>query len=139
MVGEAEAVAGDEVGKSGREEALGAGPKPPDDDRSLHDRMNGIGQRLRIAQCQDGLVPLRSQPAGDRGEPAGIADAVPQLPAEQNPRHVPGAPLARLEMQALFAQLLPRFPTMRLAVGLDDLRSHDDQITGGLVELPVTW
>ena len=53
--------------------------------------------------------------------------------------YCPGAGLARLEMQALFAQLLPRFPAMRLAVCPERLRSHDDQITGGLVALPVTW
>jgi cytochrome P450 len=63
----------------------------------------------------------------------------PHLTFGHGRHYCPGAPLARLEMQALFAQLLPRFPTMRLAVGLDELRSHDDQITGGLVELPVTW
>jgi len=50
-----------------------------------------------------------------------------------------GASLARMEMQALFAQLVPRFPTLRLAVGVQQLRSHRDQITGGLVALPVTW
>jgi pentalenolactone synthase len=50
-----------------------------------------------------------------------------------------GAGLARLEMKALFAQLLPRFPSLRLAADLDELRSHDDLVTGGLVELPVTW
>jgi pentalenolactone synthase len=53
--------------------------------------------------------------------------------------YCPGAGLARIEMQALFAQLLPRFPTMRLAGDPEELRSHDDQITGGLVALPVTW
>jgi cytochrome P450 len=50
-----------------------------------------------------------------------------------------GAGLARLEMKALFAQLLPRFPGLRLAADLDELRSHDDLVTGGLVALPVTW
>jgi cytochrome P450 len=63
----------------------------------------------------------------------------PHLTFGHGRHYCPGAPLARLEMQSLFAQLLPRFPTMRLAVGPDELRSHDDQITGGLVELPVTW
>jgi cytochrome P450 len=63
----------------------------------------------------------------------------PHLTFGHGRHYCPGAPLARLEMQALFAQLLPRFPTMRLAVGLEELRSHGDQITGGLVELPVTW
>jgi pentalenolactone synthase len=63
----------------------------------------------------------------------------PHLTFGHGRHYCPGAPLARLEMRALFAQLLPRFPTLRLAVGVNDLRSHDDQITGGLVELPVTW
>jgi len=44
-----------------------------------------------------------------------------------------------LEMRALFSRLIARFPTMRLAVDLEDLRAHDDQITGGLVDLPVIW
>jgi pentalenolactone synthase len=63
----------------------------------------------------------------------------PHLTFGHGRHYCPGAPLARLEMHALFAQLLPRFPTMRLAVDPERLRSHDDQITGGLVELPVTW
>ncbi|MDX2545373.1 cytochrome P450 [Streptomyces sp. WI04-05B] len=53
--------------------------------------------------------------------------------------YCPGAGLARVEMSALFAQLLPRFPQLRPAVGLHELRAHDDQITGGLAALPVTW
>jgi pentalenolactone synthase len=53
--------------------------------------------------------------------------------------YCPGAGLARVEMTALFAQLLPRFPRLSPAVGLDELRAHDDQITGGLVTLPVRW
>jgi cytochrome P450 len=65
--------------------------------------------------------------------------ANPHLTFGYGRHYCPGAGLARLEMQALFAQLVPRFPTMRLAVDLEDLRSHDDQITGGLVALPVTW
>ncbi|MEV0135695.1 cytochrome P450 [Dactylosporangium sp. NPDC050688] len=63
----------------------------------------------------------------------------PHLTFGHGRHYCPGAPLARLEMQALFAQLLHRFPDLRLATGLADLRAHDDQITGGLIELPVTW
>lgn len=65
--------------------------------------------------------------------------ANPHLTFGHGRHYCAGASLARLEMQALFAQLIPRFPGLRLAVGLEDLRGHDDQITGGLVELPVTW
>jgi pentalenolactone synthase len=50
-----------------------------------------------------------------------------------------GAPLARIEMQAVFSQLIPRFPTMRLAVPVEQLRVRSDVLTGGLVDLPVTW
>jgi cytochrome P450 len=50
-----------------------------------------------------------------------------------------GAPLARVELQAVFGQLIPRFPTMRLAVPVEELRVRSDLLTGGLAELPVTW
>ena len=65
--------------------------------------------------------------------------ANPHLTFGHGKHYCAGASLARMEMQALFAQLVPRFPTLRLAVGLEELRSHRDQITGGLVALPVTW
>jgi cytochrome P450 len=50
-----------------------------------------------------------------------------------------GAPLARVELQAVFSQLIPRFPTMRLAVPVEELHVRTDLLTGGLAELPVTW
>jgi cytochrome P450 len=50
-----------------------------------------------------------------------------------------GAPLARVELEAVFAQLIRRFPTMRLAVPVEALRVRRDLLTGGLAELPVTW
>ncbi len=50
-----------------------------------------------------------------------------------------GAPLARMELQVLFARLLPRFPGLRLAVGVEQLRVQDEVLTGGVAELPVTW
>ena len=53
--------------------------------------------------------------------------------------YCPGAGVARLELQTLFAQLLPRFPDLRLAVPLEELTAHRDEITGGLTSLPVTW
>jgi cytochrome P450 len=65
--------------------------------------------------------------------------ANPHLTFGHGRHYCAGASLARLEIQALFAQLMPRFPAMRLAVGLEELRSHHDMIAGGLVELPVTW
>ena len=50
-----------------------------------------------------------------------------------------GAPLARMELQAVFSQLLARFPAMRLAVPIEELRVRADVLTGGLVALPVRW
>lgn len=54
-------------------------------------------------------------------------------------RYCPGAGLARLELQALFGQLVARFPDLRLAAPLEELRTLQDQIAGGLVSLPVAW
>jgi cytochrome P450 len=50
-----------------------------------------------------------------------------------------GAPLARIELQAVFARLLSRFPNLRLAVPPEDIRFRNHVLTGGLLELPVTW
>ncbi len=50
-----------------------------------------------------------------------------------------GAPLARLELQVLFASLLTRFPTLRLAVPVEELRPRNHLLTGGLHALPVAW
>lgn len=55
------------------------------------------------------------------------------------PRFCIGAPLARIELQAVFERLVPRFPTLRLAVPIGQLRTRADLLTGGLAELPVTW
>ncbi|MFC9894895.1 hypothetical protein ACFVMC_14510 [Nocardia sp. NPDC127579] len=50
-----------------------------------------------------------------------------------------GAPLARIELQAVFAHLVTRFPALRLAVAVEQLRTRRDVLTGGLLELPVSW
>jgi cytochrome P450 len=63
----------------------------------------------------------------------------PHLAFGHGPRFCIGAPLARLELQAVFARLVPRFPTLRLAVPLEHLRRRSTVLTGGLFELPVTW
>ncbi len=50
-----------------------------------------------------------------------------------------GAPLARIELQAVFSQLPARFPGLRLAVPVSQLRLRTGTLTGGLAELPVHW
>jgi cytochrome P450 len=54
-------------------------------------------------------------------------------------RYCIGAPLARIELQAVFSQLVSRFPSMRLAVDAEKLRVRTDTLAGGLTELPVGW
>jgi cytochrome P450 len=54
-------------------------------------------------------------------------------------RYCIGAPLARIELQAAFTQLIPRFPAMRLAAPVAELQFNTDVVTGGLAQLPVTW
>jgi cytochrome P450 len=54
-------------------------------------------------------------------------------------RYCLGAPLARVELQAVFSQLIPRFPAMRLAVPARELKLNTDVLAGGLAQLPVTW
>lgn len=50
-----------------------------------------------------------------------------------------GAPLARMELQELLAQLFVRFPELQLAVPEKELRPAYGAITGGYAELPVRW
>ncbi|MBB5922393.1 pentalenolactone synthase [Actinoalloteichus hoggarensis] len=50
-----------------------------------------------------------------------------------------GTALARLELQAVLGLLIPRFPTLRLAVPVEELRIDRDILAGGLTALPVTW
>ncbi|MCP2344566.1 cytochrome P450 [Nonomuraea roseoviolacea] len=54
-------------------------------------------------------------------------------------RYCVGAPLARLELRAVFSGLAARFPDLRLAVPADRLRLRTGSLTSGYVELPVTW
>jgi len=50
-----------------------------------------------------------------------------------------GAPLARVELAAVFCQLLAHFPTMRLALDRTQLPWRTDLLTGGYAEIPITW
>ncbi|MFJ9144078.1 cytochrome P450 [Streptomyces griseus] len=46
-------------------------------------------------------------------------------------RYCIGAPLARIELQVAFGQLVSHFPRMRLAVPVEDLTLRRDVLTGG--------
>jgi cytochrome P450 len=55
------------------------------------------------------------------------------------PRYCIGAALARVELQAVFAALPARFPTLAPAVPFEHLELRADLLTGGLKTLPVRW
>ncbi|MFF5108113.1 cytochrome P450 [Streptosporangium sp. NPDC000509] len=54
-----------------------------------------------------------------------------------------GAPLARLEINEVLARLLPRLPTMRLAIPVSDIPVSgglsERKLGGGIAQLPITW
>jgi cytochrome P450 len=50
-----------------------------------------------------------------------------------------GAPLARVELQAVIGALLDRIPTLKLAVPADEVQVKGDAKIFGLKALPVTW
>jgi cytochrome P450 len=54
-------------------------------------------------------------------------------------RYCIGAPLARIELKTVFAELIPRFPAMHLTMDPATLPVRSDVLAGGLVELPVSW
>ncbi|GAB2792582.1 cytochrome P450 [Amycolatopsis magusensis] len=54
-------------------------------------------------------------------------------------RYCIGAPLARIELQEVFTLLTSRFPGLRLATDVEELRLRRDVLSGGLAELPVRW
>ena len=54
-------------------------------------------------------------------------------------RYCLGAPLARIELQTVFSQLVSRFPTLQLAVDVSELTVRQDLLAGGLTALPVRW
>jgi pentalenolactone synthase len=66
-------------------------------------------------------------------------DPNPHLMFGHGGRFCLGAPLARVELEALFGTLFTRIPTLRLAVDLGELTAREELLTGGLVSLPVTW
>lgn len=54
-------------------------------------------------------------------------------------RHCLGAPLARIELQAVVSQLIPRFPDLHLVVETEKLTLNTAMVTLGLDQLPVSW
>lgn len=55
------------------------------------------------------------------------------------PHQCVGQQLARAEMVIAFRTLFRRIPTLRLAVGVDEIPFKNDRLAYGVYELPVTW
>jgi Cytochrome P450 len=65
--------------------------------------------------------------------------AVPHLSFGHGARYCIGAPLARIELRVVFAQLAARFPGLALACAVEELSFNPHVLTGGLTALPVIW
>lgn len=50
-----------------------------------------------------------------------------------------GQQLVRVELGIIFQRLFSRFPNLRLATEVDQLRFKTDEIVYGLYELPLSW
>lgn len=66
-------------------------------------------------------------------------DANPHLSFGYGPHYCIGANLAKVVIQVALANLLRRFPELRLAVPENQLVWSDDISIRGLLELPLTW
>jgi pentalenolactone synthase len=63
----------------------------------------------------------------------------PHLSFGYGGRYCLGAPLARMELNAVISQIIPRLPDLRLAVDVEALGINSEALGSGLVALPVTW
>ncbi|WP_277309208.1 cytochrome P450 [Spongiactinospora sp. TRM90649] len=66
-------------------------------------------------------------------------EPLPHLTFGHGSRYCIGAPLARMELKAVFSRLAARFPTMKLGCAVDELSIDSRSMSGGLTALPVTW
>jgi cytochrome P450 len=125
-------------------------------EETLRTSRRGGGQMVRYARTDleiDGVTVKAGdlvllELGGGNHDPAVFADpdrvditrpATSHLTFGYGARYCIGAPLARIELQVVFSQLVSRFPTLRLAADVDDLEMRNDELAGGLTELPVRW
>lgn len=66
-------------------------------------------------------------------------ERIPHLSLSHGAHFCLGAHLARAELQYLFVRVFERFPTLRLAVPLDEVKPVREAVAGAVSQLPVTW
>ncbi|QHA08376.1 cytochrome P450 [Streptomyces broussonetiae] len=66
-------------------------------------------------------------------------DPNPHLSFGHGPRLCIGTTLARIEIAAALRMLVQRFPSLRLALPVEDLTRRNDVLIGGLAAVPVEW
>ncbi|MGB9279353.1 MAG: cytochrome P450 [Pseudonocardiaceae bacterium] len=66
-------------------------------------------------------------------------ERIPHLSLSHGAHFCLGAHLARVELQYLFVRLLQRFPTLRLAVPLEEIQPIREAVAGAVSQLTVTW
>ena len=66
-------------------------------------------------------------------------ERIPHLSLSHGAHFCLGAHLARVELQYLFVRVFERFPALRLAVDLDQIRPLREAVAGAVSHLPVTW
>ncbi|WP_411134702.1 cytochrome P450 [Streptomyces sp. C10] len=103
---------------------------------------------LNGRQIKEGSMVVASLASGNR-DAAHLADDPEQLDVGRpHSAHLAfghgihlclGQQLARAEMKAALSALLDRFPTLRLAVPVEEVPMRDDMLVYGVHELPVTW
>lgn len=76
-------------------------------------------------------------PDADRFEPG--RRGAPHLAFGHGPHYCLGAPLARAELRIALSALARRFPDLRLAVPVDEVRMHTGLLVNRLETLPVNW
>jgi cytochrome P450 len=66
-------------------------------------------------------------------------ERIPHLSLSHGAHFCLGAHLARMKLQYLFVRLFERFPTLRLAVPLEEIQPVREAVAGAVSQLPVTW
>ena len=66
-------------------------------------------------------------------------ERIPHLSLSHGAHFCLGAHLARVKLQYLFVSVLARFPTLRLAVPLEEIQPIREAVAGAVSQLPVTW